>query len=87
MMPVRCTCGFTELADEEISDHLLLVFEPDDHIGNDGLAHEEREHLTCACGFTAITSEEFDGHVLKAFTPDDATGTDGRKHELETDDT
>ena len=86
MISARCTCGFTELADEEMSDHLLLVFEPDDHIGNDGVAHEERGHLTCACGFTAITSEEFDTHILKAFTPGDAIGNDGRKHELVADD-
>jgi hypothetical protein len=86
MISARCTCGFTELADEEISDHLLLVFEPEDDIGNDGLAHEEREHLTCACGLTAITSVELDVHFLKAFTPDDAIGNDGRRHELVADD-
>jgi hypothetical protein len=81
MIPARCTCGFTELADEELIDHLLLIFERDDHIGNDGLAHEEREHLTCACGFAAITSEEFDSHILKAVTPGDAIGSDGHRHE------
>jgi hypothetical protein len=82
MISARCTCGFAELADEEMTDHLLLVFEPEDHIGNDGLAHEEREHLTCACGVAAITSEEFDSHILKVFTPYDAIGGDGRQHEL-----
>ena len=86
MISARCTCGFTELADEEMTDHLLLVFEPADHIGNDGLVHEERERLTCACGLAAITSEEFDAHILKAFTPSDAIGNDGRRHELATDD-
>jgi hypothetical protein len=86
MISARCTCGFTELEDEELIDHFLLVFEPDDHIGNDGQAHEERERLTCACGFVAITSEEFDAHILKVFTPDDAIGNDDRKHEVVADD-
>jgi hypothetical protein len=86
MISARCTCGFTELEDEELIDHFLLVFEPEDHIGNDGLAHEEREHLTCACRFIAITSEEFDAHILKAFTPDDALGSDGHRHEPVADD-
>ena len=58
MTAARCSCGFTELADEELNDHLLRVFEPDDRMGNDGVAHEERDRLTCACGLTASTSEE-----------------------------
>jgi hypothetical protein len=81
MTDARCSCGFTELADEELTDHLLRVFEPQDHMGNDGLAHEERERLTCACGFTASTSAEFDAHLIKVFTPDGAIGSDSRKHE------
>ena len=81
MTAARCTCGFTELADEELNDHLLHVFEPDDRMGNDGLAHEERDRLTCACGVTASTPEELDEHLLKVFAPDDAIGSDGRKHE------
>jgi hypothetical protein len=81
VIAARCSCGFTELADEEIIDHLELVFEPDDLTGNDGQTHEERERLTCACGLSAITSEELDEHFLKVFTPDDAIGRDSRKHE------
>jgi hypothetical protein len=81
MIAARCSCGFTELADEELNDHLLHVFEPDDHIGNDGLAHEERDPLACLCGLAAITPEELDAHFLKAFTPDDAIGSDGRRHD------
>jgi hypothetical protein len=81
MSAARCICGFTELADEELIDHLLLVFERDDRVGNDGLVHEERELRTCACGLAAITSEEFDAHLLKVFTPDDAIGNDGQWHE------
>ena len=81
MIAARCACGFTELADEEIIDHLELVFEPGDLTGNDGQAHEERDRLRCACGLSAITPEELDEHFLKVFTPGDAIGMDGRRHE------
>jgi hypothetical protein len=81
MIVVQCSCGFRELEDEEITDHLHRVFESADLVGNDGQAHEERTSLTCACGFAAITAEELDDHLLKAFMPDDAIGRDGRKHE------
>jgi hypothetical protein len=81
MTAARCSCGFTELADEELNDHLLRVFEPEDRTGNDGLAHEERNRLTCACGLTASTPEELDTHFLKVFTTDDAIGSDGHRHE------
>jgi anti-sigma regulatory factor (Ser/Thr protein kinase) len=81
MTAARCTCGFTELADEEMTDHLLRVFEPDDHLGNDGLAHEERERLTCACGSTTSTPEELDAHFMKVFTPRSGIGGDGHRHE------
>jgi hypothetical protein len=77
---VRCLCGFTELADEEITDHLELVFEPDDRKGNDGRVHEETSSLACSCGLAAITSEELDGHFLAVFTPADAVGADGKAH-------
>jgi len=81
MIAAQCGCGFTELADEEIIDHLHLAFEQGDLKGNDGLTHEERDRLTCACGFSAITSEEMNTHLLKVFTPGDAIGRDGRRHE------
>jgi hypothetical protein len=81
MIAAGCSCGFTELADEELTDHLLQVFEPEDRTGNDGLAHEEREHLTCACGLTTRTPGELDLHFIKAFSPADAIGRDGRRHE------
>jgi hypothetical protein len=80
MIAARCSCGFTELADEEMTDHLLQVFEPDDQKGTDGLVHEERDRLVCACGLSAITPEELDEHLLKVFTPDNAIGRDGQKH-------
>jgi hypothetical protein len=82
MVAARCSCGFTELADEEMTDHLLSVFEPGDLKGNDGQVHEERGRLACACGLSAITPEELDAHLLKVFAPADAIGRDGRKHEL-----
>jgi serine/threonine-protein kinase RsbW len=81
MIAARCGCGFTEIADEEIIDHLNLVFEPEDLKGSDGQAHEELSRLTCSCGFAAITSEELDAHFLKFFTPDDGIGRDGHRHE------
>jgi hypothetical protein len=82
MIAAQCSCGFTELADEEITDHLHYVFEPDDHTGNDGQVHEERGSLTCACGLSAITSDKLDEHLLKVFTPGHAIGRDGQRHEL-----
>jgi hypothetical protein len=81
MTATRCTCGFTELDDEEITDHLHLVFDPDDHRGNDGLIHEEGNPLTCLCGFDAISPEELDAHFLKVFISDDTVGRDGLRHE------
>jgi hypothetical protein len=81
MTAARCACGFTELADEELTDHLLNAFEPDDHIGHDGRAHEERAPLTCACGLTATTPDDLDAHILQAFTPDDAKDRHGQRHE------
>jgi hypothetical protein len=81
MIAVRCTCSFSELADEEIADHLQQVFERPDSRGNDGLVHEEEDRLTCSCGLVASTAEALDGHFLKVFTPDDAIGRDGKRHE------
>jgi hypothetical protein len=75
-----CSCGFTELADESMTDHLLQVFTPDDAIGRDGQRHEEGESLACFCGFTAATTEELDDHFLAAFTPADAIARDGKQH-------
>ena len=83
MTTAQCSCGFKELGDEEIIDHLLHVFEPNDHRDHDSPVHEERNPLTCACGFAAVTAEELDSHLLKAFTPGDAIGRDGQKHEAD----
>src|SRR5260370_38483640 len=36
MVAVQCSCGFTELDDEMITDHLQQSFAPDNLTGNDG---------------------------------------------------
>jgi len=81
VVPARCACGFTELDDEEIADHLALVFTPDDSIGPDGKLHEELLGLACACGYLAIAPEEIEGHLLTAFMAADGIGLDGKRHE------
>jgi hypothetical protein len=80
MITAQCACGFAELDDETLLDHLQLAFEPADHTGNDGQVHEEAGPLSCLCGFMAITGEDFDQHLLSVFTPADAVGQDGHKH-------
>jgi hypothetical protein len=82
MIVIQCSCGFKELDDEEVSDHLHQVFTPDDAMGTDGQVHEERGRLTCACGLVAATPDELDTHLLKVFMPADLIGRDGRKHEV-----
>jgi hypothetical protein len=77
---VYCACGFTELADEEITDHLELAFEPDDLEGNDGHVHVETISLTCSCGLAAMTTQELDAHFLVVFTPVGGVGRDGVEH-------
>jgi hypothetical protein len=80
MAAVTCLCGFTELADETLIDHLLRVFAPDDMRGNDGQLHEEGSRLACFCGFTANAADALDEHFRTVFTPDDGIGNDGNKH-------
>jgi len=80
MLATRCACGFTELDDEQILDHLALVFTPDDSVGNDGRVHEELSGRACACGFAGITSEGLESHFLESFRPADGRGRDGRWH-------
>jgi hypothetical protein len=86
MTAVQCACGFTELDDETLVDHLQLAFEPADRTGHDGSAHEELDRLSCLCGFAAITGDDLDQHFLSVFVPADATGRDGRRHQLAEDD-
>jgi hypothetical protein len=81
MTPVNCTCGFTELADETLTDHLVWVFTPEDGKGNDGLLHEETGHRTCLCGLVAAAPDGLDRHFITVFTTDDAIGRDGKKHQ------
>jgi hypothetical protein len=80
----RCSCGFTELDDETMTDHLLGAFIPEDGIAGDGVLHEEgRSPHACLCGLAAATSEQLDQHYLAVFTPEDRTGLDGKVHTLQ----
>lgn len=77
-----CSCGFKELADESITDHLQYIFELDDNRGIDGLIHAETSQFTCSCGLTAAMAAALDEHFLAVFTRPDRIGRDGRKHAL-----
>jgi hypothetical protein len=80
-MPVAsCICGFTELVDESLIDHLLLAFVPDDGRVPDGQAHEEAETGHCLCGLATAAPAALDAHFLCIFTPATSTGRDGHKH-------
>lgn len=76
----RCLCGFTELEDESLADHLHVVFIADDTLGSDGLTHEETSTRRCSCGFNANGPGNLDAHFLKAFMPESAIGRDGNRH-------
>jgi hypothetical protein len=82
MKVIRCSCGFAERDDEQVIDHLELVFVPDDDLASDGRLHHEQERLTCSCGLAAATTEELDDHFLEIFMPASLIGRDGQKHEL-----
>jgi hypothetical protein len=82
MLAMRCACGFEELGDEQVIDHLLAVFEPPDATGTDDRIHEEMAGRTCSCGFSAISGDEMGAHFLAAFTPAGKVGRDGRAHEV-----
>jgi hypothetical protein len=81
MPATRCACGFESRPDEQITDHLLTVFDPPDSVGADGQLHEERAALTCSCGFRAPCPAALDHHFLAAFTPSDKIASDGRPHQ------
>jgi len=81
MSAMRCTCGFTRLDDEEVTDHLLAAFAPADSTGSDGHLHEELAGLACSCGFAATSGQELDSHFLAVFTPAGSLDRGGVKHE------
>ncbi len=81
MPATHCSCGFESRPDEELTDHLLTVFDPPDSVGTDGLIHTEHATLTCSCGFEATSPEDLDDHFLAAFTPADAITRDGQRHQ------
>lgn len=81
MVGAMCSCGFTEVADEAMTDHLLAAFTPGDSRGRDGNVHEEwRAPLSCSCGVATTTPARLDTHFLAMFTPDNAIGRDGKQH-------
>jgi hypothetical protein len=75
-----CSCGFERLEDEEVSDHLLVVFVPEDGRGHDGRVHEEGDLRVCSCSFSAASGAELDEHFLAVFMPEDGTDRDGGRH-------
>jgi len=77
----QCLCGFKELRDETLADHLAVVFTADDSVGIDGKLHEELSGRACACGFSGSSAEALEGHLMAAFTPGDGIGLDGKRHE------
>ncbi len=81
MTATRCICGFQRLDDEEVTDHLLAAFAPDDSVGIDSNVHQELARLACSCGYTATTAPEMDSHFLAVFAPTGSVGRDGVKHE------
>ena len=83
MLATRCACGFKELEDEQVIDHLLVAFEPPDSIGADGEVHLEMAMLACSCGLSFTSPEEIGAHFLAVFTPGDFLGRDGAKHEAQ----
>jgi hypothetical protein len=80
MWATRCACGFERLEDEEVSDHLLAAFEPDDAIGTDGQVHQEDANRVCSCGFSAVTGDQLDAHFLAESMPADSVDGDGVRH-------
>jgi hypothetical protein len=81
MVATRCVCGFTELEDEQMLDHLALMFTPDDCVGSDGKVHDELSGRACCCGFSGATAAELELHFLESFQPPGRIGRDGRRHE------
>lgn len=81
MLATRCACGFERLEDEQLIDHLLAAFDPEDCTGTDGLVHLEIVKLACMCGFQAASADDLDCHFLEVFTSTDRIGHDGREHE------
>ena len=77
----QCSCGFTETADETLSDHFLAVFVPPDCRGSDGRVHEEGDRGHCLCGLTAPSPGALDDHFLSVFTPASSLGRDGARHQ------
>jgi hypothetical protein len=88
LKPYDCSCGFANDNAEEFRDHLLMVFSPDNDLGNDGHMHAEIAKTEkgpgggydCSCGFVADDIVGFDDHMLLVFATADGVGIDGRRH-------
>jgi hypothetical protein len=80
-LATRCACGFGALADEQVIDHILAVFESAGAIGTDGKMHEEMPGGVCTCGISSISGYEMDAHFLAVFIPAHSVGRDGRRHQ------
>jgi hypothetical protein len=76
----QCACGFTETADETITDHLLTAFSPSDNRGLDGQVHLEGARGQCLCGLVPGTPGGLDEHFLAVFTTGDSRTPDGTSH-------
>jgi triosephosphate isomerase len=80
-LATQCACGFEALADEQVIDHILAIFEPPGAIGTDGKMHEEMVSRVCSCGIASISGDEMGAHFLAVFIPAHSVGRDGRRHE------
>jgi len=80
-LATQCACGFEQLADEQLIDHMLAAFESPGAVGADGKIHDELAGQACSCGFLALSGDEMESHFLAIFTPVGSVGRDGRVHE------
>lgn len=77
----QCAGGFTEAADETLTNHFLAVFVPPNCRGSDGRTHEEGDRGRGLCGLTAPAPGALDDHFLAVFTPVGSIGRDGARHQ------
>jgi hypothetical protein len=91
-----CSCGYVPAGEDDLTDHLVAMFVPDDDTGLDGQLHAEAARdaparagtpagtpaggWRCLCGFSSDNRAGLDAHLLAAFTPPAAIGRDGRRH-------
>lgn len=87
----QCACGYAGAGADDLLDHLLEVFTPDDDRAPDGVIHAEAAaagggggkrscSFVCLCGAEASGIREMDSHFLAAFVPPGGIAADGRQH-------